>query len=200
MTTGISMVVAVGPQPPADVEAVDIGQHQVQEHHVGDALPGQSQAGLAVLGDDRLVVAQCGGSGQPGPPVPGWSSTIRAVPIVPFPAVSRPGFDHVAIRDCRHRRTLLDAVPSSRLKIGATIAHDDMQLDDVAVVQLVVAFHGLAVENTGAPDPSGLQRLLEIPMNFPGQIQDGTADGKREWFGPIGRFARDFRVDPQHPQ
>ena len=75
-----------------------------------------------------------------------------------------------------------------------------MQLDDVGVVQLVVAFDGLAVEDAGAPDPGRLQRMLEVPMNVPGQIQDGTADGKREWSGPIGGFARDFRVDPEHPQ
>ena len=57
MTTGISIVVAVGPQLAADVEAVDVGQHQVQEQHVGLVLPRQPQAGLAVLGDDRLEIA-----------------------------------------------------------------------------------------------------------------------------------------------
>ena len=59
--------------------------------------------------------------------------------------------------------------------------------------------YGLPVEDTGAPDPGRLQRMLEVPVNLPGQIQDGTADGKREWSGPIGGLAWDFRVDPEHP-
>ena len=73
-----------------------------------------------------------------------------------------------------------------------------MQLDDVGVVQLVVALDGLAVEDARAPDPGRLQRMLEVPVNFPGQIQHGAADGKRERSGPIGGLAGDFRVDPKH--
>ena len=42
-------------KPPADVEAVDVREHQVEQHDVGKALSGHSQGGLAVLGDDRLV-------------------------------------------------------------------------------------------------------------------------------------------------
>ena len=48
---------AVHPQLAADVEAVDVRQHQVQEQHVGLVFPGQPQSGPAVLGDDRLEIA-----------------------------------------------------------------------------------------------------------------------------------------------
>ena len=52
------MVARSSAQPTADVEAIDIGQHQVEQHHVGDALACEPQTRLAILGDDRLVTAQ----------------------------------------------------------------------------------------------------------------------------------------------
>ena len=75
-----------------------------------------------------------------------------------------------------------------------------MQLDDVGIVELVVTLHGLSVEDAGAPNPRRLQRVLEVPMNLPGQIQDGAADGKSEWSGPIGGFTGNFREHPDHPK
>ena len=54
-----------------------------------------------------------------------------------------------------------------------------MQLDDVGVVQLVVALDRLALEDPRAPDPGELQRVLEVAMDLPGQIQDGAADRAR---------------------
>ena len=74
-----------------------------------------------------------------------------------------------------------------------------MQLNDVGIMKLVVALDGLAVEHARTPDPSRLERMLEVPMNFPGQIQDRAADGEREGSGPIDGLSGDFRVDPEHP-
>ena len=55
-----------------------------------------------------------------------------------------------------------------------------MQLDDVAVVQLVVPLDGLAFEDAGAPDPGEFQRLLEVAMDLPGQVENRAADGDGE--------------------
>ena len=49
---------AVQAELAADVEAVDVRKHQVQEEHVGKVHPGQPKSGLPILGDDRLEVAQ----------------------------------------------------------------------------------------------------------------------------------------------
>ena len=47
-----------------------------------------------------------------------------------------------------------------------------MQLDHIAVCELVVALDGLTIEDARAPDPGGLQSMLKIPMNLPGKVQD----------------------------
>src|SRR5512135_957216 len=56
----------------------------------------------------------------------------------------------------------------------------DMQLDDVGVVQLVVALDRLAFEDPRPPDLGEFQRLFEIAMDFPGQVHDRAADRDRE--------------------
>ena len=76
----------VGPQPPADVEAVDVRQHQVEQHDVGHVLPGQPQPGLAVLGDRSARIRAVRRIRATSPACSGWSSTIRAVAIIVFPA------------------------------------------------------------------------------------------------------------------
>ena len=126
----------------------------------------------------------------------GWSSTIRAVPIVQFPALS--GLDLASTRGSTVSHGNLDT--EHACSAGRPPTQRDVQLDHVAVVQLVVALDGLPVEDAGAPDPRRLQRMLEVPMNLPGQIQDRAADGKRERPGPIGRLARDLRIDSHHSQ
>ena len=68
------------------------------------------------------------------------------------------------------------------------------------VVQFVIALDGLAIEDPRSPDAGRLQRMLEVPMDLPGQVQDGAADGQRERPRPIGRLAGDFGVDPQYTQ
>ena len=55
---GVSIVARSRPQPAADVEAVDVGEHQVQEQRRRAGAPGPAAGRLAVLGDDRLEVAQ----------------------------------------------------------------------------------------------------------------------------------------------
>ena len=75
-----------------------------------------------------------------------------------------------------------------------------MKLDDIGVMQLVVLLDSLSVKNATAPDPGEFQRLLEVLVNVPGQVQNGAADGHGERSRPINRFARDFRVNAKHSQ
>src|SRR6188768_1165335 len=89
-------------------------------------------------------------------------------------------------------RTNLD---SPRLALPSNL---HMQFDDVSVVKLVIALHRLPLEHTGPPDPGEFQCVLEIAMDFPGQVEHRTADWHCEWFRPIGRLARDFREDSQN--
>ena len=49
---------AVEAELAADVEPVDVRQHQVQEQHVGEVHTGQPESGLPILGNDRLEIAQ----------------------------------------------------------------------------------------------------------------------------------------------
>ena len=71
-----------------------------------------------------------------------------------------------------------------------------VQLDHVRVVQLVVALDRLPLEDARAPDLRELQRLLEVAMDLPGQVQDRAPERDGERLRPIGRLAGDFRVDP----
>ena len=149
MTTGISMVVAVHPQLAADVEAVDVREHQVQEQHVGLVFPGQPQAGLAVLGDDRLEFAH--------PEDPGHESRLLRMVFHDQSRCHRwilrctsPGLDPRASVPVAGR----GAGPSVP---GGLMVSGDMQLDDVGILQLVVPLDGLAVEDARAPDPGGFQ-------------------------------------------
>ena len=71
-----------------------------------------------------------------------------------------------------------------------------MQLNDIGVVELMVAFDRLPLEDARAPDLGEFERTLKVAVNFPGQIQDVTADGDGERPRSIDRLARDFRVDP----
>ena len=73
-----------------------------------------------------------------------------------------------------------------------------MQLDDVAILQLVVPLDGLTFEDATTPDPGEFQRVLEVFMNLPGQVENSATDGHGEWPRPINRFARDFGVDAKH--
>ena len=74
-----------------------------------------------------------------------------------------------------------------------------MQLNQVTVVQFVVALDTLAIENARTPNSGGLQRMLEITMDFPGKVQHGATDGKREGSGPIGWLARHLGINSQAP-
>ena len=76
----------------------------------------------------------------------------------------------------------------------------DVQLDDVGIVQLVVPLDRLAFEDARPPDPGEFQRVLEVLVDLPGQIENRAADGHGERPRPIDRLARDFRVDPKHSQ
>ena len=55
---------SVGAQPAADIEAVDVGKHQVQQHDVGKPLLGHPQRGLAVFGDHRVNRAHAEDAGD----------------------------------------------------------------------------------------------------------------------------------------
>jgi hypothetical protein len=52
-----------------------------------------------------------------------------------------------------------------------------MQFDDIGIMQLVIPLDCLAVKNTLAPDAGKFQRVLELPVNVPGEIQNATTDG-----------------------
>ena len=56
---------AVGPQPPGDLEAVEVGQHDVEDDEVGRVLlgGGQGQAAVDRLVDAESLVAERGGHG-----------------------------------------------------------------------------------------------------------------------------------------
>ena len=54
-----------------------------------------------------------------------------------------------------------------------------MQLDNVVILENVVAADGLAVERPAAPDAGRLQLLLEIVVNAPGELGDRAADRAR---------------------
>jgi len=53
-----------------------------------------------------------------------------------------------------------------------------MQLHDVGVMQHMVPLDGLAVEDACAPDPGRFQRVLEVLVNVPGEVEDGATDGQ----------------------
>src|SRR5205823_14976417 len=75
-----------------------------------------------------------------------------------------------------------------------------MQLDNVLVVQHVVARDGLAVEHAGAPHLRLLERVQKVAMHEAGQFQHRAADraGKRRLH--VGRLARLLRVDADHAE
>src|SRR5262249_33848344 len=126
----------------------------------------------------------------------GWSSTIKALPIeLSLGASSAP-----PDLDRPTRPTLMAPERRARAPGREAGRSRDVQLDDVGVVQLVIALDGLAIKDPRAPDAGRLQRVPEFVMDLPGQVQDGAADGQCERPRPIGRLARDFRVDSQHSQ
>ena len=75
-----------------------------------------------------------------------------------------------------------------------------MQLDYILVVQDVVAFHRLAVENSRPPDSSRFQAGREIAMNKRRHVDDGASRRTRERGLHVGRFPRLLAVDPDHVQ
>src|SRR5207249_11487179 len=98
----------------------------------------------------------------------GWSSTIRAIPIVVVLAVSRgwprpPGLPE---------SVEAASTPAGRPAGGGVDGSRDVELDDVGVVQLVVALDGLSLKDAGTPDPGRFQRMFEVPVDLPGQVQD----------------------------
>jgi hypothetical protein len=44
---------AIGAELAADIEAVDVGEHQIEQHDVGMVFPGHPQRGLAIFGEHR---------------------------------------------------------------------------------------------------------------------------------------------------
>ena len=76
----------------------------------------------------------------------------------------------------------------------------DVQLHDVAIMKLMIMLDSLAVEDPRAPDPRRFERMLEIPMDFPGQIKNGASQWKRERLCQIRRPAGHFCIDAHHTQ
>src|SRR3954451_13251096 len=71
----------------------------------------------------------------------------------------------------------------------------DVELDDVGVVELVVAFDRLPFEHPLAPDLGELERLLEVAVDLPGEVQYGAADREGERLGPIGGLAGQLGIN-----
>src|SRR5690242_2862253 len=93
--------------------------------------------------------------------------------------------------------------PSTGAKRTADSVPDpslDVELDNVGVVELVVAFDRLPFEDPIAPDLGELERLLEVAVDLPGEVQYGAADRNGERLGPIGRLAGQFGVNSHDAQ
>ena len=147
---------------------------------------------LAVLGDDRLEFAH--------PEDPGHQSRLLRMILDDQSRCHRSIPRGASSCEPPARASLRGSSGGPVLPGRSSSRSRDMQLDDVGVVELVVALDRLAFEDARTPDPGELQRVLEVAMDLPGQVQDRAADGHGERLRSIDRLARDFGVDAKHSQ
>jgi hypothetical protein len=91
--------------------------------------------------------------------------------------------------------------PSGITGEGAAWDHaSSVQLDDIAVVKLVVTFDHLSIEDAASPDSGELHGMLQVAMDQTCQIVDRAARVKSEGMSAIGRLTWDFGIDANHAE
>src|SRR6266446_7358839 len=73
-----------------------------------------------------------------------------------------------------------------------------VQLNDVLIVQHVIALDALAVKDAGAPDAGGLEVLRKIAMHLGRQFDQRAARRARERRRHVRRLARLLGIDADH--
>src|SRR5215471_3490511 len=82
-----------------------------------------------------------------------------------------------------------------QLVLKIELSFSNVQLNNVFIVQHVIARHGLAVVDAAAPDTGRLELVGEVAMNQLGHLQYGTTSRTSERRIHVRRLSRLLAVD-----